>query len=242
MSIRLDERVVKTTPAPIKGAVSIWDDEITGFGLRVFAPTRRNPTEARSFFINYRASGVERRHTIGSFPDWSAKAARDEAKGLRKRIDRGEDPASDRREAPTVKDLAERYKATHLPRKAEQSQKNDWAMIVAEILPALGARKVADVHHGDIVSIHNKVSERGAPVRANRVLAVASKMLSLAATDGGRGRAMAGRGAGQPLPGRRAQPGRGQGAVFLDCGDRRADRRSIYRTTARLRPRIASGS
>ena len=183
MSIRLDERVVKTTPAPTKGAVSIWDDEITGFGLRVFAPTRRNPTGARSFFINYRASGVERRHTIGSFPDWSAKAARDEAKDLRKRIDRGEDPASDRREAreaPTVKDLAERYKASHLPRKAEQSQKNDWAMIVAEILPALGARKVADVHHGDIVSIHNKVSERGAPVRANRVLAVASKMFSLA--------------------------------------------------------------
>ena len=29
MSIRLDERVVKTTPAPTKGAVSIWDDEIT---------------------------------------------------------------------------------------------------------------------------------------------------------------------------------------------------------------------
>ena len=52
MSIRLDERVVKTTLAPIKGAVSIWDDEITGFGLRVFAPTRRNPTGARSFFIN----------------------------------------------------------------------------------------------------------------------------------------------------------------------------------------------
>ena len=67
---------------------------------------------------------MERRHTIGSFPDWSAKAARDEAKDLRKRIDRGEDPASDRREAreaPTVKDLAERYKANHLPRKAEQS-------------------------------------------------------------------------------------------------------------------------
>ena len=50
MSIRLDERVVKATPAPIKGAVSLWDDEITGFGLRVFAPTRRHPTGARSFF------------------------------------------------------------------------------------------------------------------------------------------------------------------------------------------------
>ncbi|MGD0183779.1 MAG: tyrosine-type recombinase/integrase [Roseiarcus sp.] len=156
---------------------------MTGFGLRVFAPTTRHPAGARSFFINYRADGVERRHTIGAFPEWSALAARKEAKALRKRIDRGEDPARDKRdkrEAPTVKDLADRYKAEHLPGKAAQSQKNDWAMIINEILPEMGARKVQDVHYGDILSLHKKITTRGAPVRANRVLAVASKMFSLA--------------------------------------------------------------
>ena len=51
MSIRLDERVVKATPAPTEGAVSNWDDEITGFGLRVFAPTQRHrrPLAMRQF-------------------------------------------------------------------------------------------------------------------------------------------------------------------------------------------------
>jgi integrase len=181
MSIRLNERAVKAAPAPAKGAVWLWDDEISGFGLRLFAPTRRNPEGARSFFINYRVNGVERRLTIGAFPDWSAKAARDEAKELRRRIDRGEDPAADRREAreaPTVKDLAERYRDEHLPRKAASSQVNDWAMIRNNILPELGSRKVADVHHGDVVALHKKISARG-PTRANRVLAVASKMFSL---------------------------------------------------------------
>jgi integrase len=181
MSIRIDERAVKTTPAPAKGAITLWDDDLTGFGLRIFAPTARHSEGARSFFINYRVNGAERRLTIGAFPDWSAKAARDEAKELRRRIDRGEDPASDRREAreaPTVKDLAERYRAEHLPRKAKSSQVNDWAMIVNDILPELGSRKVADVHHGDIVALHKKISARG-PTRANRVLAVASKMFSL---------------------------------------------------------------
>ena len=75
--------------------------------------------------------GREKRFTIGSYPDWSAEAARAEAKELRRRIDRGEDPANerkDRREAPTVRDLAERYKEEHLPNKAS-SQKNDWGMI-----------------------------------------------------------------------------------------------------------------
>ncbi len=47
MSIRLDERAVKAARAPAKGAVSVWDDEITGCGLRVIAPTRRNPSRPR---------------------------------------------------------------------------------------------------------------------------------------------------------------------------------------------------
>jgi integrase len=183
MSIRLDETGVKTTQPPAKGAMTLWDADITGFGLRVFAPTKRHPHGARSFFVNYRVDGTERRFTIGSFPDWSAKAAREEAKELRRRIDRGEDPASDRRErreAPTVMELAERYEREHLPGKAPQSRLNDMAMINNEILPRIGARKVADVHHGDILAIHQEITERGAPVRANRVLAVASKMFSLA--------------------------------------------------------------
>lgn len=183
MAIRLDERTVKACATPEKGALSFGDDEITGFGLRVFAPTKRSPGGARSFFVNYRVNGAERRVTIGTYPDWSAKAARDQAKELRRRIDRGEDPAAERREAreaATVRDLAERYRLEHLPRKAPQSQKNDWAMITNEILPILGDRKVADVHSGDAVDLLRRITDRGAPIRANRVRAVASKMFELA--------------------------------------------------------------
>jgi integrase len=183
MSIKLDENLVKTTPAPTKGDTTVWDDDITGFGLRVFAPSKRNPTGARSFFINYLVDGIERRFKIGAWPLWSAKAAREEAKELRWRIEHGEDPASDRkarREAPTVKDLAERYEREHLPSKAPQSRKNDMAMINNEILPRIGTRKVADIHHGDTQAIHQEITERGVSVRANRVAAVGSKMFALA--------------------------------------------------------------
>jgi integrase len=133
--------------------------------------------------MNYRIDGRERRYTIGSFPEWSVEAARSEARGLRRRIDRGEDPASERRErreAPTVADLAERYRIEHLPKKAKSSQKNDWQMAQKEILPRLGSQKVADIHAGDIEALHREITARGTPVRANRVLAVASKMFSLA--------------------------------------------------------------
>jgi len=41
-------------------------------------------------------NGSERRFRIGSWPDWSATAARAEAREIRQRVDRGEDRASDR--------------------------------------------------------------------------------------------------------------------------------------------------
>ena len=191
MPIKLDERAVKDTRAPATGAITLWDDKETGFGLRIFAPTSRHPEGARSFFINYRINGVERRLTVGAYPRWSALAARNEAKALRKRIDKGEDPALARREAreaPTIKDLAERYKAEHLPSKAKQSQANDWAMITNEILPVLGGRAVAGMHYGDIKKLHEAITARGAPVRANRVFGGRlENVRPLVVADGGRG-------------------------------------------------------
>jgi hypothetical protein len=183
MALKISDTWLKKQAAPVAGATTFWDSDIPGFGLRVFAPTKRHAAGARSFFVNYRIGGREKRFTIGSYPDWSAEAARGEAKDLWRRIDRGEDPALARktqREAPTVRDLAERYRVEHLANKAKSSQINDWAMVKNDILPAMGDRKVADVHDGDIWALRNATPARGATVRANRVLAVASKMFALA--------------------------------------------------------------
>lgn len=182
MPQKFNERLIRAIKPPLTGSTTVWNSEVTGYGVRVFAPTGRRSQGARSFFINYRIDGRERRYTIGSFPEWSAEAALAEAKELRHRIDRGEDPASEkreRREAPTVADLAERYRTEHLPKKALRSQTNDWAMIKNEILPRLGSRKVVEIHHGDIEALHREITAGSRPVRANRVLAVASKMFSL---------------------------------------------------------------
>jgi integrase len=183
MPTKLDEKTVKKKVAPARGAVSIWDSEVKGFGLRVYAPTPRHPEGAKAFFMNYRTLGVERRLTIGEYPTWTALAARVKAKALRKEIDSGGDPARERREAreaPTVADLAERYRREHLPSKAPRSQVGDLAMIANEILPVIGERKVTSVHFGDIKALHEKITARGAMVHANRVLAVASAMFELA--------------------------------------------------------------
>jgi integrase len=78
-----------------------------------------------------------------------------------------------------MSDLAERYRTEHLPRKSKQSQHDDGVMLL-HVLRHVGAdRKVADVHHGDIVALHRAITESGHPVLANRTLACASRMFSL---------------------------------------------------------------
>src|SRR6516225_3287235 len=111
--VRLTNKFV----AQLTGEAMWWDDDpkATGFGIRSY------PGGGKSFFIDYRLNGQQRRYTIGPFPRWSAEAAREEAKKLRKDVDRGVDPTGDkraRRTAPTVQDLIERYTADHIPKKA----------------------------------------------------------------------------------------------------------------------------
>jgi integrase len=171
----------------LTGAEMWWDDDrkATGFGVRSY------PGGGRSFFVDYRLDGRQRRFTIGPFPRWSADAARERAKELRKQIDRGHDPAGakrERREAPTVQDLIDRYIEDHLPKKSsDEVRVADEKKMLAEIGKHLGKHtKVVDVHGGDVGEMHRKISEsigRGGKrrqVRANRILTVASKMFSLA--------------------------------------------------------------
>ncbi|HEX2258027.1 MAG TPA: tyrosine-type recombinase/integrase [Afifellaceae bacterium] len=178
MAEKITDATVKVLPAPANGNKVYYDAEVKGFGCRVTA------AGGRSFVLNYRnASRRDRRFTIGSYPDWSTVAARAEAKELKKRIDRGEDPVAERkakREAPTVADLCARYETDHLPKKRPSSQKSDRQMIARHILPPLKHVQVTALTFSDIDSLHRRITATGAPIRANRVVAVLSKMLSLA--------------------------------------------------------------
>ena len=200
---------------PPRGERFFWDTELTGFAIKIFAPTKAHPKGARTFVLSYWINGSERRYRIGSWPDWSVMAARAEAREIRQRVDRGEDPAGDRRarrEAPTLAELAARYKAEHLPRKAPQSQHDDGVML-GHILRHIGAdAKVVDVHHGDIVALHRAITDSGHPVLANRTVSCASRMFSLALKPmAGENKPWRDQAQGNPCKGIERNPGDGQG-------------------------------
>ena len=170
---------VKNLQPPATGSKITYDGRggVAGFGIRITA------AGAKSFVLNYRVAGQERRLTIGSLSSWSVAQAREEARRLRRLIDQGEDPLAERiaeREAPTVKRLAERYVEEHLPKKRPGSARDDEAMLRGWILPTLGNKKVAAVRPADFEALHATITKTGAKVRANRVVGLLSKMFSLA--------------------------------------------------------------
>jgi integrase len=179
---KLTETLLKGLTPPARGERFVYDAEVTGFAVKLFAPTKANPRGTRTFVLAYRRNGSLRRYRIGGWPEWSVTAARAEAKEVRQRIDRGEDPATERRErreAPTMADLVDRYELEHLARKPEQTRHDDSTML-DHIVRHIGAdRRVADVHYGDIVALHRALTDSGRPVLANRVVSCASRLFSL---------------------------------------------------------------
>ena len=156
-----------------------WDDKVSGLGVRIY------PSGAKHFVLSYRIKGCKRLFTIGKYGDpLTLTMAREKAGKLKGAIIDGEDPLRHRQEergAPTVKKLAERYLTEHAERhKRPVSVRDDRAMIDKIILPRLGTRKVSDIAFTDIDALHARL--KATPYRANRVVALLSKMFSLAST------------------------------------------------------------
>jgi hypothetical protein len=195
MKTHLTERVVKTAAPDQSGRNIITrDDEVVGFGLRI------TPAGARAFVLSYRIAGRQRCITIGSWPDWSVAAAREEAKRLKRETDGGEDPLAKRvsaREAPIIRELIDRYLTEHAALLAKRTHENQASLFRNVVEPAWGARKVADIKPDDVDRLLRKIaggirrshllgpgkskkSTRPTPIAANRAGAAIRKMFNLA--------------------------------------------------------------
>jgi integrase len=172
----LTQKWLPKLPRPASGNKLYFDGKTRGLAVRVTA------AGAISFVLNYHIHGRERRYTIGKFPDLSLADARNEADDLRKQIRDGIDPLDARiseREAPSVKDLAHDYFEFYADKsKRPSSLRKDHQMLDNVILPKLGGLPVAAVTRRDVDLLHSSL--RATPYRANRILALLSKMFSLA--------------------------------------------------------------
>ena len=173
----LTERAIRDAKPADKPFV-IWDRTVTGFGVRVF------PSGRKSYILNYRASGRERRATLAPCGALPLKKARERAGRELAAIRAGEsDPLRrqrDARVAPTVADGLDRFFREFVPDRIAKGRLSDRtaadyrAQANRSLRPALGSMKIAEVARGDIEDAVAKC----APVQRNRTIAFASRLFS----------------------------------------------------------------
>ena len=174
-----DVRVKSLKPKDVR--YEVWDPAAPGFGVRI------TPKGIKSFVFVYRFDGKSRRMTIGRYPKLKLAQARikyAEAKAEleEKGVDPGKTVVDSRaaaRQSPTVSQLADEYMEKWAkPRK--RSWKEDRRLLDHDVIPAIGRRKAKTVKRRDIRLMLDEIIERGAPITANRVLAVVRKMFRFA--------------------------------------------------------------
>lgn len=172
-STRLTDKFIRALKPPPTGNKVYTDSEVPGFGVRI------TKAGAISFVLDYRLDDRNRRGTIGRWPDWNASAARDEAIDKRKLVSKNIDPFEERH-IETLEELKEDYLKLHARvKKSPGAAKKDEQILDRLIIPVLGKHtKIDKITTKKIEQLH--IGLKDTPYQANRVLALLSKMFSLA--------------------------------------------------------------
>jgi len=152
-----------------------WDEKLPGFGVRVF------PSGKKSFVLSYRTKGRKRLMKIGVYGVYTLEQARDEARSLLGDVSKGKDPLLEKQKERKGQKMGSLCTA-YIERYAKQEKKTwktDESRINKYILPAWKGFQIPAITKEDIKSLHKKISEK-APIEANRVVALVSKMFTQA--------------------------------------------------------------
>ncbi len=155
-------------PADRKKWKWLGDDEVPGFGLRVYG------SGAKVFNLRYRtAEGRHRFQKIGDYGAMTVEQARDSARKAYVAIKEGADPQGLKEEArrvvadlQTVGELVDRW-FTDYAEKRRRRPKDEGYRIAKHVKPALGRIRLEDVRPATLAAWHTAIGEN-TPIEANR--------------------------------------------------------------------------
>ena len=169
----------------------VRDTKVSGLELRV------NPDGTKTWTLRYRF-GKHRRLKIGPLKRISLAQARTLANRALRKVDGGIDPQAERqaerlaleraREAQeranrdSIEALADAYIERHA-KPHKKSWRDDQSMLRNEILPAWKGRAVSTITRRDCRELVQAIADRPAPIYANRILSLLSRVFRFAVAE-----------------------------------------------------------
>ncbi|MCJ2111928.1 tyrosine-type recombinase/integrase [Methylobacterium sp. E-025] len=149
------------------------------------------PSGVKSWAVRYRAGSRTRKHTLGRYPGIDLAGARELARRTLLSVASGRDPAGERAEerrsaagiAGSSRDRFDAAAALFIERYAkantkEQTWRESERLLATHVLPLWRARSIQEITRRDVVELMDAIVDRGAPVSANRTLAVIRRMFA----------------------------------------------------------------
>ncbi len=168
----------------------IPDGKIAGLYLVV------QPTGAKSWAVRYRVDGKSKKFTIGAYPAIDLATARRKAQEALGEVAGGKDPSAAkvaareaRKAAESTADRVAEVTETFIARYVKRNAGASWAregerLLRKEIIPALGKKRLGDVKKSDVHDMLDGIVDRGAPIVANRALAIFRRLCNWAIERG----------------------------------------------------------
>lgn len=137
-----------------------------------------NPGGTKSWFFIYRFENKRYFLPLGKYPDMSLEEAGKMFDEHWKIYASGKNPATveddkkaEREAAPTVKELGADFIKRH-SKIVKKSWEEDQRILDKEVYPAWGKRKAADIIKRDVITLLDKVVDRGSPQTANNIFKI----------------------------------------------------------------------
>jgi integrase len=146
------------------------------------------PSGGKSWALRYRHAGKPCKLTLGRFPIMQLKDARDAATDALEVVERGENPAVEKKATKAaklqaaiegrdkIKNLLDEYEKRHLAKIKSGSQARGF--LDRFILDPWGERDVQSIKKRDIIDLLDEIADSGRETTANRTLAYLRKFLN----------------------------------------------------------------
>ncbi len=179
-----DRQIAALKPKPTR--YELREPHRTGLIIRV------SPDGVKTFSYRYRVNGGQRRLVLGTYPVTTLAEARLALADAKKKVDVGEDPAAivaearqTDREALTVEDLIEEYITRHAKKTMRPvTAREDERMLRRDVLPYWKARLATSITRRDLITLLDRIEDRGAPIMRNRVAGVLNRLFFFALDRG----------------------------------------------------------